>query len=97
MKKTLAALAALSLTTLSVSAQAQDAQVKFDDLNLATAKGQKMLDRRIDRAARSICGIDRQQTGTRMRDKGAAECYAEAKAKASAQVAALIERSAKGG
>lgn len=37
--------------------EAASAQVRFGDLNLATAKGQAALDARLRQAARSVCGI----------------------------------------
>ncbi|MEZ5681006.1 MAG: UrcA family protein [Erythrobacter sp.] len=97
MKKTLAALAAIGLAASAVSAQAGGVKVAFDDLDLSTTKGQKTLDRRIDKAARAICGLDEVRLGSRIRDKEAAACFKEAKAKSRAQVAAVIERDSKGG
>jgi UrcA family protein len=78
-------------------AAAQDLVVRYDDLNLASPTGQKTLDRRIDAAARSFCGTDAQQTGSRI-NTGAAKCFRDARAAAREQMAALIEKySLKGG
>ena len=55
-------LAAASLATLSVPVSAKEVrfEVEYTDLNLATAKGQETLDRRIVNAARKACGVRRQ-------------------------------------
>lgn len=97
MKKTLATLAAIGLAASAVSAQAGGVKVTFDDLDLSTPQGQKTLDRRIDKAARAICGLDQVRLGSRIRDKEATECFKDAKAKSRAQVASVIEREARGG
>ena len=66
-------------------------------IDLATPEGQAELDRRIDQAAREICQLDRQHTGTRIRSREAKECYKTAKASAEKQVAAIIENRRRGG
>lgn len=71
--------------------------VKYTDLNLASAKDQKILERRIDRAAKKICGLDRARTGTRLKSPKAQECYRTAKANATKQFAVLIEEQRIGG
>lgn len=97
MTKTLASLLAIGLAAAAIPAQAETAKVTFHDLDLATAKGQAQLERRVERAARVVCGYDAQRTGTRLRSPEVTTCYKEAKAKAHAQVALMIERAAKGG
>lgn len=65
MNKAFAAIAALGLFATSAPAVAQegaDVTVTYDDLDLDSAKGQKELDRRIEKAARQVCGLDRQRT-----------------------------------
>jgi len=71
--------------------------VSLAGLDLDTPEGQKMLDRRIDRAAREVCQFDRVRTGTRVRSRAAIDCYEKAKASASRQVAAMIEKQRRGG
>ena len=97
MKKTLASIAALGLAATAVSAQSEGIDVSFGDLNLSTPEGQMVLDRRIDQAAREICGVEEVRVGTRIRDSRSIACFKEARAKSRAQVAAIIERTAKGG
>lgn len=97
MRTPLIALTALTILA-SAPASASDFIVKHADLDLSTAKGQKALDRRIDAEARRYCGMNSQQTGTRVTARSASECFAQARAAARAQVASLIEKSTlKGG
>jgi UrcA family protein len=96
MRSPLIALAAMTMIA-SVPAAAEEPVVRYNDLNLASPSGQKALDRRIDAAARSYCGIDDQQTGSRIKRNGA-QCFREARAAAREQMATLIENKAsKGG
>ena len=56
------------------------------------------LDRRIDSAARHICGDGRQRTGTRIVDNAKMRvCVAEVKARAASQVAAVKQERQLGG
>jgi len=71
--------------------------VSLAGLDLDTPEGQETLDRRIDRAAREVCGYGRQRTGTRLPSRAASECYKKAKASARQQVAAIIENRRRGG
>ena len=96
MRMSLATIAALGLA-VSTSAHAASVNIKYDDLNLDTPQGQAKLDRRITKAARAICGIDQTTVESRVRDPEAVACVKKAKAKAHAQVASMIERSASGG
>ena len=57
----------------------RSAKVSYIDLDLATPEGVAELDRRIDSAAREICAVDGVTTGTRIRSRGARECYETAK------------------
>lgn len=67
------------------------------DLNLATPEGQRTLDRRIEKAARSVCRVPKVMTGTRIMNQDARACLAEAKAAARQQVAALAADQQRGG
>ena len=100
MNKAFAALAALGLFATVAPAMAQegtDIIVTYDDLDLDTAKGQKELDLRIEKAARQVCELDRQRTGTRMRDRQTTECLAHARNSTREYVAAAIASAGKGG
>jgi UrcA family protein len=66
--------------------------VEYSDLNLATKAGQARLERRIDDAARSVCGMDRISTGTRLPSTAGRQCYAETRARVHEQVAQAIAR-----
>ena len=100
MNKGFAAMAALGLVATAAPAKAQegtDIIVTYDDLDLDTTKGQKELDRRIEKAARQVCGLDRQRTGTRIGDHKATECLAYARNSTREYVAAAIASAGKGG
>lgn len=89
----LAASAAL-ITTVPAAAAADDSaqiSVRYDDLNLASAKGQKILERRLIAAARQACGLDGSKTGTRMRSEEETQCYRQAKATAMQRHAMIVE------
>jgi len=96
MRQYLIALSALAVAAGSPVA-AKDFVVKYSDLNLASVKGQKELERRIDEAARSYCGLDTHQTGTRMRSQSTLNCYRDARAAARQEMAVLIDKSQLGG
>lgn len=97
MSKILATALAMGLVAFAAPAQATSTKIVFDDLDLSTAKGQARLEQRVDRAAREVCKYDVVRTGSRLRHPEVVACYKEAKAKAHAQVALLVERAAKGG
>jgi UrcA family protein len=104
MKSAIIALAAigstLAATGVAAPALAKTTQtmvVEYSDLNLASAKGQEVLERRIDQAAKVICGIGEVRTGTRTTSSDARQCYLAAKAGATKQFAALIEDNRLGG
>ncbi|MDG5748055.1 UrcA family protein [Qipengyuania sp. XHP0207] len=98
MKITLA-IAAFAGLSLAIPAQASDTQsieVPFDDLNLASAAGQERLDRRIEAAARTVCGYER-RTGSRIIDHQTRTCLDTARASARAKVAEATSAFTKGG
>lgn len=105
MKSAYIALAAigstLALTAAAAPALAQssgaDMVVEYSDLNLATEKGQKVLERRIDKAAKEFCGVDRGTTGTRVRDPKKMACYKQARTLATQQMAKLLDDKRLGG
>lgn len=91
MRYALPALAALALGSVAASAAAESVEVRYYDLDLSTEKGVKMLERRIDYAARDVCDAKTPDTGTRILRHEAIDCIDKAKASASRQVAAVIE------
>jgi UrcA family protein len=96
MRQYLIALSALTVVA-GAPAAAQDFAVKYSDLNLQSAKGQKELERRIDKAAREYCGLDAPRSGTRMHSQGTRDCYRDARAAARQEMAALLDKSQLGG
>lgn len=84
--------AALGAAMLSAPAFAGPAGVSYADLDLATPAGQAQLDRRIDKAAREMCGITDIRTGTLLQSTSSKECYQATKASARKQVAERIAR-----
>lgn len=71
--------------------------VSITGLDLNTAEGQRMLEQRVNRAAREVCRVDHIVTGTRIHSHAARECAAKARASARQQVAAIIENQRRGG
>jgi UrcA family protein len=72
--------------------------VPYGDLNLATPAGQKALDRRVDKAVRTVCRVGRiESTGTRIMSSDAIACLAQARAEAKQKVAAIIVNEQRGG
>lgn len=96
MKKTAIALAAISTIFAAQPAFAEAATVSYKDLDLTTEQGQKELDRRIDNAARDVCGMNESRTGTRMVSTDARKCYKEARQKLEKRLAALTTNKATG-
>lgn len=93
------AAAALALAAAPAHAEPQytSVSVAYSDLNLASGIGQKRLARRIDSAARKVCGhYATSQAGLAERTRSTA-CYKKAKADALPRMASLVERYAKGG
>ena len=66
--------------------------IEYADLDLSTKAGQDRLDRRIDSAARSACGMDRVVTGRFTPSTAQRECYAQTKTSVHEQVAEMIAR-----
>ena len=97
MNRTLIALAASCAVLAAVPAAAEEMSIQTSDLNLSTPEGQKILERRIDVAARKICGTDRTNTGTRLRSREADACFRDAKAAAQKRLSALVAERQLGG
>ena len=90
----LAAAAAL-VTTPAFAAGSKD--ISYRDLDLSTSHGQQELDRRIDAAARTVCGLSTVRTGTVLRSAQAKACYQQASNNARAMIAARIKENRLGG
>ena len=53
--------------------------VSHADLDLATPEGNAELDRRIEHAAREVCGVGETTVGSRIRSREARACYDQAR------------------
>ncbi len=81
----------------AASTETNTAAVHFKDLDLTTEEGQSELDRRIDKAARAVCGLGEARTGTRLPNRKARECYESALSQLNERVAKLTKKQAAGG
>ncbi len=70
--------------------------VSYAGLDLNTIEGQKMLEQRVESAARRVCGYNEARTNTRLRGD-AKSCLVKARASARQQAAAIIEDQRRGG
>lgn len=92
------ALCALTPPTFAATpGQGNSAQVQYKDLDLGTSEGKAELNRRIDKAARSVCGLDQAvTTGTRIRSQSQNACYRNALRQIEPQFARLVDSTNKG-
>ncbi len=97
------ALAAASLAGAAISPalagnmQSMTIHVPTADINLGTAKGQKTLDQRVEKAVRQVCRTTSLTTGSRVLSQEARACVAKARSSARQQVAALTSEQQRGG
>jgi UrcA family protein len=82
---------------LAAEAERMSIEVKYDDINLATASGQKLLDKRIERAIRTVCRTDQPTTGSHILSQEKRDCLVKARADARQQVAAITGDGQRGG
>lgn len=92
-----AAIGMVASPAFAGSDKAPTASVSIVGLDLATPEGQKMLDARINAAARNLCHVDRIRTGTRLKSSDSRACYQKARASAKQQVATAIADQRLGG
>ena len=105
MKTLTLTLAAATMGVASLSAPAfagksdrQTEAVSAKGLDLNTAEGQEMLERRVEAAARRVCGYKDYSRQTTLKMKlTSRDCLTQARASAKEQVAALIEDQRRGG
>ena len=97
MLKTLACALAVTAALPAAAAPLTESRVvRYDDLNLSSRAGIERLERRIDAAARSACGVTARLTSPGEFANTRA-CLAASKARAAQQVAALGRANARGG
>ena len=92
-----AAIGLVATPAFAGTAELPTAKVSVAGLDLDSPEGQKMLDQRIDRAAKSVCRVSDIRTGTRLKSAEARDCYTKAKASAKRQVAAMMDDQRLGG
>jgi len=97
MKKSILAIVSLAMVAAATPAHAESMQIKYSDLNLASAEGRAALEGRIDRAAKKICGLSPRTTGTRIKSRSAQLCFNETKKAAAAQMAVVVDQNRLGG
>jgi len=90
-------LALVAAPAFAAPANTAKVSVKYDDLDLTTAKGQKQLDRRIDAAARQICSQGEISTGSRLPSSAMNACMRSARQQVKSQVALAVENANLGG
>ena len=92
---------ALAAAALAAPAAAKDEAptvgVRYGDLDLTSAAGQRQLDIRLERAAREVCGFDEKMVGSHLRSQHSRECYREARRDLDQQFAQLVSRKSAGG
>lgn len=71
--------------------------VRTADIDLGTAKGQKTLDQRVEKAVRQVCRTASHSGGSRILTMEARACLAKARADAKQQVATLTTGQQRGG
>jgi UrcA family protein len=99
------ALATVSLgaaLTLAVPAAAQQRDtrttgVTYADLDLATEEGRAELDRRIDYAARQVCGMSERTIGSNIVTRETRTCFRDAKRQLEQHFAGVIARQSNAG
>jgi UrcA family protein len=95
MKSPVYALAALGLAgaaitpALAGNTDRMTMTVSVADIDLATAKGQRTLDRRLEKAVRTVCRATDLTTGSRILSQESRVCVAKARASVKPQLAAL--------
>jgi UrcA family protein len=93
----LALAAAVAAAPVAATDEAPTIGVRYGDLDLTSAAGQRQLDIRLERAAREVCGLDEKVVGSHLRSKHSRECYREARRELDQQYAQLVSRKTAGG
>lgn len=89
---------AVSTTPAFAGAEAVNTTtVSTAGLDLSTPGGQRMLEKRVQAAAREVCGIRTISTGSRIKSQSARNCYRKALASAQTEVAAAVAGQQRGG
>lgn len=103
MKLSILAAAAIGCAVAAVPAHARDtveiasAVVAVDDYDLTSPTGLADLNRKIERTAREVCGLDEINRGRHFAAGPARQCYRDAMAKAERRVAEIVRQERLGG
>lgn len=102
MIKPLIAAAAMSAALATAPAIAGDAKgksvaVSYADLDLSSEAGQKVLQRRLESAARRACDYDSTRTGSRIKSQSKRQCLSVARRSAQTQFAQIVSEQQLGG
>ena len=91
MKMSLVLIAATALALPVVPAMAQNASISvpYADLDLSKPEGRATLDKRIDAAARKVCGVGEARTGSRLNSSATRKCMTSVDRQVRAQIAAM--------
>ncbi len=92
-----ATISAPALAGAAPSDEPRVAAVRFGDLNLDTAEGQQVLQRRLETAARQVCGTEERITGSFLASTSSHSCYVRALENLDREVAARIDRQSQRG
>ncbi len=84
--------AMIATPALAQSDALQSVPVQYSDLDLSTDEGQAALERRLDRAAQKVCGIDRRTSGHALPSAEARGCYREVSESFAREIAARTEK-----
>lgn len=82
--------------TLAGETETMTVHVQYNDLDLATPEGQARLDRRLEKAVRTVCRTRSHNGGSRILGLDAKACLAKARADVRQQVAALTQSKQRG-
>jgi len=93
----LALAAAVLAAPVAAADEAPSVGVRYGDLDLTSEEGQRQLDRRLERAAREVCGLNEKVVGSHLRSQHSRECYREARRDLDQQYAQLVSRKAAAG
>jgi len=88
---------AMASPALASDTEPMTVSVRVADLDLTSAAGQRALDRRMERAVRSVCAAASASTGSRIVAQDAQACIAKTRASVRDQVAALTAAQQRGG
>lgn len=75
----------------------RDMVVTYDDLDLTKGRDQRVLKKRLDKAAKIVCQYQEVRTGSRTKSSDAVRCYREAKARNLDVFDSVMDQYRKGG